>query len=40
MKTQQDERLAPKKQNGVFEIKNRAGDVGATNQRLDSDTET
>ena len=26
--------------NGVFEIKNRAGDVGATNQRLDSDTET
>ena len=26
--------------NGVFEIKNRAGDVGATNQRLDSDTKT
>ena len=29
-KTQQDERLAPKKQQGVFEIKNRAGNVGAT----------
>ena len=34
MKTQQDERLAPKKIDGVFEIKNRAGNVGATsNQR-------
>ena len=26
--------------NGVFEIKNRADDVGATMQRLDSDTKT
>ena len=34
VKTQQDERLAPKKIDGVFEIKNRAGNVGATsNQR-------
>ena len=34
VKTQQDERLAPKKTEGVFEIKNRAGNVGATsNQR-------
>ena len=29
VKTQQDERLAPKKIDGVFEIKNRAGNVGA-----------
>ena len=34
VKTQQDERLAPKKLDGVFEIKNSAGNVGATsNQR-------
>ena len=28
VKTQQDERLAPKKTEGVFEIKNRAGNAG------------
>ena len=38
MKTQQDERLAPKKQNGVFEIKNRAGNVGARDTPESIDT--
>ena len=34
VKTQQDERLAPKKAEGVFEIKNRAGNVGATSNSV------
>ena len=34
VKTQQDERLAPKKTEGVFEIKNRAGNVGATSDSV------
>ena len=39
VETQQDERLAPKKQKGVFEIKNRAGNVGATDIQVDLDNK-
>ena len=38
VKTQQDERLAPKKIDGVFEIKNRAGNVGATSNSITPET--